>query len=122
MDLSTLPISSLLSLAEKVNSSSFPDDERDRRDWLIRVLGESVCRKLGIYRVPDDLVLSVVIPVYNERDTIREILRQVRAAPIPKQIILVDDCSTDGTREILRGMAEAEPDLTVVFHERNRGK
>src|SRR5512135_3783549 len=122
MDLSTLPISSLLSLAEKVNSSSFPDDERDRRDWLIRVLGENVCRTLGIYRIPDDLVVSVVIPVYNERDTIREILRQVRAVPINKQIILVDDCSTDGTREILAELAAEEPNLTIRFHERNQGK
>ncbi len=77
---------------------------------------------LGIYRVPDDLVLSVVIPVYNERNTIHEILRQVRAVPIRKQIILVDDCSTDGTREILRGLAADEPDLTIVFHEKNQGK
>jgi glycosyltransferase involved in cell wall biosynthesis len=97
-------------------------DDRERREWLFRVLGEGVCRKLGIYRVPDDLVLSVVIPVYNERNTIREILRQVRAVPVKKQIILVDDCSRDGTREILQTMAAEEPDLTVVFHERNQGK
>ena len=122
MDLSTLPISSLLSLAGDANSSSFPDDEGGRRDWLMRVLGENVCRTLGIFRIPDDLIVSVVIPVYNERDTIREILRRVRAVPIAKQIILVDDCSTDGTREILRKMAAEGPDLTVLFHERNRGK
>ena len=86
------------------------DDPRRRRPMTatrlrrgsLRLLGESVCRQLGIYRVPDDLVLSVVIPVYNERNTIHEILRQVRAVPIHKQIILVDDCSKDGTREILQ--------------------
>jgi glycosyltransferase involved in cell wall biosynthesis len=99
-----------------------PLDDRERREWLFRVLGEGACRKLGIYRVPDNLVLSVVIPVYNERNTIREILRQVRAVPVQKQIILVDDCSRDGTREILQTMAAEEPDLTVVFHERNQGK
>ncbi|HMB02185.1 MAG TPA: glycosyltransferase family 2 protein, partial [Isosphaeraceae bacterium] len=98
------------------------EDERERHEWLMRILGESLCHQLGISSIPDDLTLSVVIPVYNERDTIREILRRVRAVPITKQIILVDDCSTDGTREILRKMAAEGPDLTVLFHERNRGK
>jgi len=98
------------------------DDEHARREWLIQNLGEAVSRQLGIYRIPDDLVLSVVIPVYNEIRTLHEILRQVRAVPISKQIILVDDCSTDGTTELLRKMAEEETDLTVVFHEKNQGK
>jgi glycosyltransferase involved in cell wall biosynthesis len=97
-------------------------EEHERREWLIRVLGDQVCRQLGIYRIPEDLVLSVVIPVFNERHTIHEILRQVRAVPVTKQIILVDDCSKDGTREILRQMAAEEPDLTVVFHDTNQGK
>jgi glycosyltransferase involved in cell wall biosynthesis len=102
--------------------SNPPSDETERREWLLRVLGEPVCRSLGIYRVPADFTLSVVIPVYNERNTIHEILRQVNAVPLNKQIILVDDCSTDGTRELLKEMAESEPDLTIEFHERNRGK
>jgi glycosyltransferase involved in cell wall biosynthesis len=96
-----------------------PEDEGERLDWLFRTLGEGTCRHLGIYRVPENLVLSVVIPVYN---TIHEILRQVRAVPIHKQIILVDDCSKDGTREILQGMMETENDLTIVFHQKNQGK
>ena len=99
-----------------------PEDEGERIDWLHRTLGDAVCRRLGIYRCPEDLVLSVVIPVYNERNTIHEILRQVRAVPIAKQIILVDDCSKDGTREILREMTQTEPDLTIVFHDVNQGK
>jgi glycosyltransferase involved in cell wall biosynthesis len=99
-----------------------PEDEGERLDWLFRNLGEAMCRRLGIYRVPDQLVLSVVIPVYNEKNTIHEILRQVREVPIRKQIILVDDCSKDGTREILRKMAETENDLTIVFHDANQGK
>lgn len=98
------------------------DDDHARREWLINNLGEPVCRQLGIYRIPDDLVLSVVIPVYNEVHTLHEILRQVRAVPIAKQIILVDDCSTDGTRELLRKWSETEADLTIVFHEKNQGK
>ena len=65
--------------------------------------------------------LSVLIPVYNEKDTVRELLGRVEAVPLPvaKQIILVDDGSTDGTREIINGLAGR---ATVVLHERNRGK
>lgn len=65
--------------------------------------------------------LSVVIPVYNERNTVLEVLRRVRAVDLPKEIIVVDDCSTDGTQDILRGLPP-ESDLKIVFHERNRGK
>ena len=114
--------SSLATMLDDLTASSPTSDDQERREALIRVLGENVCRKLGIYRVPDDLKLSVVIPVYNERNTIREILRQVRAVPIAKQIILVDDYSNDGTREILKELAIEGPDLTIVFHERNQGK
>lgn len=64
--------------------------------------------------------LSIVIPVYNEINTILEILRRVKAVPIEKEIIIVDDCSTDGTREILRGIKE--DNIRVIFNENNRGK
>ena len=64
--------------------------------------------------------LSVIIPVFNERSTIREILRQVEAAPFDKEIIIVDDCSTDGTRDILAEFTR-EP-IVVLLNERNRGK
>ena len=77
---------------------------------------------LGIYRILDDLILSEVIPVYNEVHSLAEIVRQVRAVPIPKQIILVDDCSKDGTTEMLRQWETTQPDLTIRFHEKNRGK
>jgi len=65
--------------------------------------------------------LSVVIPVFNEKSTILELLERVRNAGIPKEIIVVDDCSTDGTREILRGLAP-EPGLKLIFQPVNRGK
>ena len=66
--------------------------------------------------------LSVVIPCYNERDTIERLVEAVLAAPVPGlEVILVDDCSTDGTREILR--SKIEPRVArVLYHERNRGK
>ncbi|HTE21404.1 MAG TPA: glycosyltransferase family 2 protein [Armatimonadota bacterium] len=64
------------------------------------------------------LCLSLIIPAYNERDTIREALQRIRALGIPLEIIVVDDASTDGTRELL----EAEPDLVLVKHAVNQGK
>ncbi len=97
-------------------------DEAERRDWLMTTLGERLCRNLGIFRVPDDITLSVVIPVYNECATIHEILRRVRAVPVNKQIIIVDDCSRDGTREILKDLQRRDRDLVVIFHEINQGK
>lgn len=70
--------------------------------------------------------LSIVIPVYNENKLLPEILRQVEGVPLPeemtRQIVLIDDCSTDGTTDILKKMAEDRPDYTVTFHEMNQGK
>ncbi|MBM4272286.1 MAG: glycosyltransferase family 2 protein [Deltaproteobacteria bacterium] len=66
--------------------------------------------------------LSIIIPCYNEKATIREIVQAVRAAPVAeKEIIIVDDCSTDGTREILRSEIVPLVDR-VIFHETNAGK
>jgi glycosyltransferase involved in cell wall biosynthesis len=66
--------------------------------------------------------LSIIIPCYNEKDTIREIVQSVRAAPVAeKEIIVVDDCSTDGTREILRSDIASCIDR-VIFHDTNKGK
>ncbi|MBS0265142.1 MAG: glycosyltransferase family 2 protein [Planctomycetes bacterium] len=90
-------------------------------------LGEGLCRQLGIYAIHPDTVLSVVIPVYNERATLLDLVDRVRRVPLRKQIILVDDGSKDGTRDVLRDL-EANPrhddmnTIHVVFHEVNRGK
>jgi glycosyltransferase involved in cell wall biosynthesis len=66
--------------------------------------------------------ISVVIPCYNEASTIEAILDAVRASEIrDKEIVVVDDASTDGTRQKLRSL-EGEPGLRIVFHERNQGK
>ena len=65
--------------------------------------------------------LSIIIPAYNEKATISEIIRQVRAVSLPElecEIIVVDDGSTDGTREILKNT----PGIRYVFHEKNQGK
>jgi glycosyltransferase involved in cell wall biosynthesis len=65
--------------------------------------------------------LSVVIPVYNESSTIRELVRQVQAVDLEKEILIVDDGSTDGTREILREM-DGRGGVRVFFQPRNQGK
>jgi glycosyltransferase involved in cell wall biosynthesis len=71
---------------------------------------------------PDAYVLTIVIPCFNEARTIRTIVDAVRASVIPrKEIIVVDDCSTDGTIDILK--AEIAPLVAkVVYHEKNQGK
>jgi len=70
--------------------------------------------------------LSILIPVYNEKATLRTLLERVRNAPVDleKEIVLVDDFSTDGSRELLAEIAAAKPgeSLRVLYHERNRGK
>jgi glycosyltransferase involved in cell wall biosynthesis len=87
---------------------------------LQRLLGEPACRLLGLYPIPEGFKLSVVIPAYNERAWVRELVARVRAVPIPKEIIVVDDCSTDGTGEILKSLENE--DLRVVYQPHNRGK
>jgi glycosyltransferase involved in cell wall biosynthesis len=87
----------------------------DQADQLVRpVAGESPS-------APSALALSVVIPVYNERDTIREIVARIRAVGMHHEIIIVDDYSVDGTRQILLEMAAAA-DIRVLWHGYNRGK
>lgn len=66
--------------------------------------------------------LSVVIPVFNERDTVAEILRRVNRVPVDKELIVVDDYSTDGTRDSLAECLNEHSNLTVLHHERNMGK
>ncbi|MEJ5329578.1 MAG: glycosyltransferase family 2 protein [Desulfobaccales bacterium] len=66
--------------------------------------------------------LSIVMPVYNEEKTLEEIFRRVQATPYDKEIIAVDDCSQDRSREILQRLAEQYDNVRLFFHERNMGK
>lgn len=65
--------------------------------------------------------LSVIMPVFNEKKTIREIIAKVQAVPIEKELVIVDDASTDGTRDILKEY-ENTPGIKVYYHEKNKGK
>jgi glycosyltransferase involved in cell wall biosynthesis len=71
-------------------------------------------------------LLSIVIPVYNERELAPQLLSRVEAVNLPgglaKEIVLVDDHSTDGTREWLRALETQRPDLRITLHDTNRGK
>lgn len=72
---------------------------------------------------PDQLTLTVIIPCYNEATTIEEVLERVRAVGLADEILIVDDGSTDGTREILSQIeAQQLPEVRVLYHEQNRGK
>lgn len=66
--------------------------------------------------------LSVVIPCFNERETIAEIIRRVHAAAPEAEIIVVDDGSTDGSREILQSLDGGQPPVNVLLHAKNGGK
>jgi glycosyltransferase involved in cell wall biosynthesis len=93
---------------------------QERLRLLQALLGAPACRQLGIYPIPEGFKISVVIPVYNEKQWIRELVGRVQAVAIPKEIVIVDDCSTDGTRDILRELANDT--IHVFFQERNQGK
>ena len=66
--------------------------------------------------------ISIIIPVYNEKDTLKALLEKVEQANfsgLEKEIIMVDDCSTDGTTDILKELSQ---NYKVLFHEKNQGK
>jgi dolichol-phosphate mannosyltransferase len=73
---------------------------------------------------PDELRLSVIMPVYNEKKTVLRVIARVLAVPIDKELIIVDNCSTDGTREILDSISAENTDhgIRVIYHPRNLGR
>ncbi len=68
------------------------------------------------------MTLSVVIPVYNERGTVEEILARVQAVNLAEEIIIVDDGSIDGTRELLQEIVPHHKNVQLIVHEKNQGK
>ena len=100
---------------------SGPDTAPPSVEQWTRWLGPGAVRQLGIYRPPPGFKLSVVVPVYNERPTVAELVRRVRAVPIAKEILIVDDGSTDGTAEVLATLGDL-PEVRLFRHPVNRGK
>ena len=66
--------------------------------------------------------ISVIIPVYNEESTITEIIARVRAVDLDKEIIIVDDGSTDGTSQQLKAIGGKFDDVNILIHKKNLGK
>ncbi len=99
-------------------------------EWYLslkRTLGATACRQLGFYAIPETLKLSVVIPIYNEEATLESIVARVRAVPLRKEIVLVNDCSRDRSAEIIdKIVAEQGTDplneIRAFSHKVNQGK
>jgi len=74
------------------------------------------------FRLPSDFLLSIVVPVFNEEATICRVVGGLMALPIPIEVIIVDDGSTDGTCAILTQLNRQYPQLQIIFQETNQGK
>ena len=90
-------------------------------------MGEAACRHIGFYVIPDHLRLSVVIPIYNEEATLRNLVDRVREVPVRKELVLVDDCSGDRSREVMRSLEEESAgddfnQIRTFYHAVNQGK
>lgn len=77
---------------------------------------------MNVHGKNSDLVLSVVMPVFNEEATISQIVRKVLQTPKLLELIIVDDCSTDNTPVLAQNLASADPRIKYVPHSRNSGK
>ena len=95
----------------------------------LETLGETACRQLGIYEIPDSLLLTVVVPVFNEQETLEELVTRVAEVPIRKEILLIDDGSEDNSYAIAESLNEnylEDPLNTIrikrLAHEPGQGK
>lgn len=85
------------------------------------LLGRDACRQLGIFALPVDFCLSVIIPVFNESDTVASVVQRVRDTGLPLQIILINDGSSDGTAAAIDAFRE-DADIELIHHSENQGK
>jgi glycosyltransferase involved in cell wall biosynthesis len=115
-----------LLLARVASGPARAGDQDEQLQALQRVLGHELCRKLGLFRIPAGFKLSVVMPVYNEIHTLAQTIERVRATGLPIELVIVDDGSRDGSRELLAELRDRDDsptaDLKIIFHERNLGK
>ncbi len=106
---------------ETLNRVDLSLDELDQLSDLLGVEGDYEVDPLD-FELPADFKLSVIIPVYNEQATIYKILDRVNSLPLPKEIIVVDDRSTDGTRRMLNRLEACSDDLRIIYKPQNEGK
>jgi len=127
-DLSETELRQLREVLLEAAGNDDPLDEKrlDRVEMIQRLLGADLCRKLGVFRLPKGFKLSVVMPVYNEARTLVKVIERVRGTRLPLEIVIVDDGSRDGSRELLAELRdsgdERNSDLKILFHEKNQGK
>lgn len=101
-----------------------PDQQCPQEEYLARLDASLAHAERMLDHLQDPLIempVSVVMPVYNERATIEQVIQRVLAVPMPLELIVVDDCSTDGTRERLTELADRLP-IRLLLHKRNLGK
>jgi glycosyltransferase involved in cell wall biosynthesis len=120
-DVSTPSLNQLRDALQQWQRETDIVSESERVEFLQSLLGPSICRLLGIYRLPEAFLLSVVIPVFNEAATVTEVIRRVRACGVPCELIVVDDGSTDNTRDVLADY-RGQNDFTLLLHDTNQGK
>lgn len=87
--------------------------------YVLGVPGAAPLQKKSHYNI--SMQITVIIPAFNEKNTIQEIVRRVQAMKMVEEIVIVDDGSTDGTRQVLSGM-DGQDHVQVHYHERNQGK
>ncbi len=104
-----------------LHASLYQDSREEIVRLLQRLLTPAVCRRLGLYPIPAGFLLSVIVPIYNELQTVERLIERVQEVPVPLEIILVDDGSTDGTRELVDKWVGTES-IQVLRHAQNRGK
>ncbi len=101
--------------------TSLPPAHDNRYELLRRLLGTQLCKRLGIFRIPEGFRISVVVPVFNEVETIERVIERLESTGLPLEIILIDDGSSDGTRDVLTRL-ENQYGVRVCFHGQNQGK
>ena len=118
-----VPVVATASTTERSTTITRVEETLERIEQLSELLDFDPAYEVPplAYELPAGFKLSVVIPVYNEETTLRTILARVTSIPIAKEIILVDDCSTDGTRDIL-GSLEQVPGIRIIYQPQNEGK
>ena len=109
-----------MTVSSVAGPTRFPLSVEQRRR-AVELLGESIAERIGVFELPESFKLSVVVPVFNERETVARVVDRLQRTELPLEIILVDDGSTDGTREHLKSLG-ADDAVQVIYHERNRGK
>lgn len=112
-------------VSTSVNEQETADRVESQLDQLDELFAEIASGEFDVasieYPWPEGMKLSIVIPVYNERATILEVIARVKQIPVPKELIIVDDCSTDGTRGWLETVRDT-PELRLILKPKNEGK